>query len=125
MLVRNTSGLIDRLYANVPCPAGACNTAASGTPIVLSGTGAPQLDGAGGPANINLRLAVGQTISGTVTDATTSQPLPAVTVSFFNAAGVEVGEAVTDALGIYVSDGGLAKHRLHPWLTRPAVRQRL
>jgi hypothetical protein len=108
VLVRNASGLIDQLWNNIPCPAGACNIAATGTPIVLTGAGAPTGLAKSGPANINLQLPPGQTISGTVTDAATSQPIPGVTVHFFNAAGVEVGQATTNALGQYVSEGGLA-----------------
>jgi hypothetical protein len=108
VLIRNSSGLIDQLWDNIPCPAGACNIAATGTPIVLTGAGAPAGLAKSGPANINLQLPPGQTISGTVTDATTSQPIPGVTVHFFNSAGVEVGQATTNALGQYVSEGGLA-----------------
>jgi hypothetical protein len=108
VLIRNSSGLIDQLFANIPCPAGACNIAATGTPIVLSGAAAPTVGGKSGPANINLQLPPGQTISGTVTDATSSQPIAGVTVHFFNAAGVEVGQATTNALGQYQSEGGLA-----------------
>lgn len=108
VLIRNSSGLIDQLYDNIPCPAGACNIAATGTPIVLTGTEAPKSGGKSGPANINLQLPPGQTISGTVTDAATSQPIAGVTVHFFNSAGVEVGQATTNALGQYVSEGGLA-----------------
>jgi hypothetical protein len=108
VLIRNSSGLIDQLYDNIPCPAGACNIATTGTPIVLTGAEAPKVGGKSGPANINLQLPPGQTISGTVTDATTSQPIPGVTVHFFNSAGVEVGQATTNALGQYVSEGGLA-----------------
>jgi protocatechuate 3,4-dioxygenase beta subunit len=107
VLIRNSSGLIDQLWNNIPCPAGACNIAATGTPIVLTGAGTPGGLAKSGPANINLQLPPGQTISGTVTDATTSQPIPGVTVYFFNSAGVEVGQATTNALGQYVSEGGL------------------
>lgn len=108
VLIRNSSGLIDQLWSNVPCPAGACNIVATGTPIVLAGTEPAKSGGKSGPANIDLRLPPGQTISGTVRDATTSEPIPDVTVSFFNSAGVEVGQATTNALGQYVSEGGLA-----------------
>ena len=108
VLIRNSSGLIDQLWNNIPCPAGACNIAATGTPIVLTGAGAPAGLAKSGPANINLQLPPGQTISGTVTDAATSQPIPGITVYFFNSAGVEVGQATTNALGQYVSEGGLA-----------------
>ncbi len=102
VLIRNTSGLVDQLFANVPCPAGACNVTALGTPIVLnvrspSGTGT---------ANINLRLPVGQTIAGTVR-GNNNQPLNGVTVFFFDSTGAPSGQAVTDGLGQYISEGSL------------------
>lgn len=106
VLIRNSSGLVDQLYANVPCPAGACNITALGTPIVLSGTRAQRVV-LSGPANINLRLPTGQTIAGTVRDATTSAPLNHVTVYLYNSAGAVVGQAVTDGLGQYLSEGSL------------------
>ncbi|HWS27260.1 MAG TPA: carboxypeptidase regulatory-like domain-containing protein, partial [Xanthomonadales bacterium] len=106
VLIRNTSGLVDQLYANVPCPGGACNVAALGTPIVVTATRMERSIQAG-PANINLRLPVGQTIAGTVRDASNSAPLAGVTVSFFNSAGAVVGQAVTDGLGQYQSEGSL------------------
>ncbi|MCB1599868.1 MAG: carboxypeptidase regulatory-like domain-containing protein [Xanthomonadales bacterium] len=102
ILIRNTSGLVDLLFANTPCPAGACNIPALGTPIVLAATRR-----SGGAANINLRLSVGQTISGTVRDAGNSNPLNGVTVFFFDATGAVAGQAQTDALGAYISQGGL------------------
>lgn len=111
VLIRNTVGLIDRLYDNIDCPGGAC-AISSGTPIVVSGADIPGSATAGGKgsgnAGINVRLPPGQTISGTVRDAATTQPLNGVTVFFFSAAGVEVGQATTNALGQYVSDGGLS-----------------
>ncbi|MCG6117475.1 MAG: carboxypeptidase regulatory-like domain-containing protein [Aquimonas sp.] len=108
VLIRNASGLIDQLYDNVPCPAGACNIPASGTPIVLAATAAAKGTASGGAADIDLQLPPGQTISGTVRDAFNNAPLPEVIVYFFNSAGVEVGQATTNALGQYVSEGGLA-----------------
>lgn len=108
VLIRNASGLIDQLYDSIPCPAGACSIAAIGTPIVLSGAAAAKGSVAGGAADIDLQLPPGQTLSGTVRDASTNAPLPGVTVFFFNSAGVEVGQATTNALGQYVSEGGLA-----------------
>jgi hypothetical protein len=106
VLIRNTSGLVDQLYANVPCPGGACNVAALGTPIVLTGTRTPGAISSG-PANINLRLPTGQTIAGTVRDAGNSAPLPGITITFFNASGAIVGEAQTDGSGQYISAGSL------------------
>lgn len=106
VLIRNSSGLVDQLYANVPCPGGACNITALGTPIVLTGTEAQKVV-LSGPSNINLRLPTGQTIAGTVRDATTLAPLNNVTVYLYNNAGAVVGQAVTDGLGQYLSEGSL------------------
>ena len=108
VLIRNAAGLIDQLYDNIPCPAGACDIAAIGTPIVLAGSRSAKGGSASGAADIDLQLPPGQTVSGTVRDATNNAALPGVTVYFFNAAGVEVGQATTNALGQYVSEGGLA-----------------
>lgn len=105
VLIRNNSGLVDQLYANVPCPAGACNIAALGTPIVLAARSAGSVNT--GPANINLRLPTGQTIAGTVRDAGNNQPLGGVTVYFFDSTGAAVGQALTDGTGQYVSEGSL------------------
>ena len=106
VLIRNSSGLVDQLYANVPCPAGACNVAALGTPIVLSSTRTPGAVNTG-PANINLRLPTGQTIAGTVRDAGSNAPLAGVTVYFFNSSGAAVGQAITNGAGQYLSEGSL------------------
>jgi hypothetical protein len=98
VLIRNDSGLIDLLFPNVPCPAGACNIVALGTPIVLSGASADkQLRSV---ANIDLRLPAGRAIAGKVTQGAT--PLNGVRVSVYNASGAVVGSGVTDALGDYV-----------------------
>jgi hypothetical protein len=108
VLVRNTLGLIDQLYDQVPCPAGACSITTLGTPITVSGPIAPLAIAGGGNNAIDLELPPGQTISGTVRDAGNNQPIAGVTVYFFNSAGVEVGEATTNGEGRYTSDGGLA-----------------
>ena len=105
VLIENDVGLIDRLYANVNCPAGACNVAALGTPIIVGGgRGA----GSGNNAAIDLKLPTGQTIAGTVKDVGTNLPIAGVTVYFFDAAGNLVGDGVTDAIGNYISAGGFA-----------------
>ena len=53
--------------------------------------------------------AAGGAISGRVTDAATTNPLPSVRVRVINADGVQVGTAITDASGrftVVVADGG-------------------
>lgn len=104
VLIRNNSGLIDLLFPNVPCPAGACNITAVGTPIVLSSTrNIGSLRAA--TANIDLRLPAGRSISGRVTRS--GQAASGVTVYVFNINGQVVGSGVTDALGDYVTSGSL------------------
>ena len=103
VLIRNNSGLIDLLFPNIPCPAGACNIVALGTPIVLSGaTHHQQLTAV---ANIDLRLPAGRAIAGKVTRS--GVPLGGVRVSIFDASGAVVAFGTSDALGDYVTDGTL------------------
>lgn len=105
VLVENDVGLIDQLYNAVPCPAGACNIAAVGTPITLTGGRGAAFTST---AAIDLKLATGQTISGHVKDSATNAPLANATVYFFNASRALVGDGVTDALGDFTSSGGFA-----------------
>jgi len=97
VLIRNNSGLIDLLFPNVPCPAGACNVLAVGTPIVLDASRATSA--AQAVANIDLRLPAGRAISGRVTRL--GAPLAEVTVYFFNPLGAVVGSGISDAQGNY------------------------
>ncbi|MBK8283879.1 MAG: carboxypeptidase regulatory-like domain-containing protein [Ahniella sp.] len=103
VLIRNSSGLVDLLYPNAPCPAGACNITASGTPIVLSGTRQAGVNSAF--ASVDLRLPEGREISGQVTRG--GLPFAGVTVSIYNTSGSVVATGVTDALGRYETTGGL------------------
>ena len=115
VLIRNNSGLIDLLFPNAPCPAGACNITAVGTPIVLSAL--RSVDGrnasaqvaqsavARASANVDLRLPSGRAISGRVTRA--GAALAGVTVYIYNATGSVVASGVTDALGDWATSGSL------------------
>lgn len=103
VLIKNNSGLVDVLYPNVPCPAGACNITSVGTPIVLPA--ARSLHSVLATASIDLRLPEGREISGKVTRG--AQPMPGVTVYLYNSAGSVVATGVSDALGDYVTAGGL------------------
>ncbi len=103
VLIRNNSGLIDLLYPNVPCPAGACNITAVGTPIVLSaGRSSNSITSA---ANIDLRLPAGRAISGRVTRS--GLAASGVTVYIFDSAGTVVASGISDGLGDYVTSGSL------------------
>jgi protocatechuate 3,4-dioxygenase beta subunit len=106
VLIRNTSGLIDLLFPNAPCPAGACNITAVGTPIVISGTFAPRSPGSvASVANVDLRLPTGRAVGGRVTRA--GQAAAGVTVYVFDAAGNVVGSGTSDALGDWQTAGSL------------------
>ncbi len=100
VLIRNNSGLIDLLFPNVPCPGGACNITAVGTPITLAA-----LRSITATSNIDLRLPTGRAVAGRVTRG--GQALAGVTVYFYNAAGVVVASGTSDALGDYLSNASL------------------
>ncbi len=100
VLIRNNSGLIDLLYPNAPCPGGACNITAVGTPITLAA-----LRSVNATANIDLRLPAGRAVAGRVTRA--GQALTGVTVYFYDSTGAVVASGTTDALGDYVSNASL------------------
>ena len=100
VLIRNNSGLIDLLFPNAPCPGGACNITAVGTPITLAA-----LRSVNATANIDLRLPSGRALAGRVTRS--GQALSGVTVYFYNASGAVVASGTTDALGDYASNASL------------------
>jgi hypothetical protein len=102
VLIENSSGLIDLLYANVPCPAGACNITALGTPITLSVRAPNQIASV---SNVDLRLPTGRQVSGRVRAGTTPTALADATVYIFNSAGTLVGEGVSDGVGDYLTTG--------------------
>jgi hypothetical protein len=102
VLIENSSGLIDLLYANVPCPAGACNITALGTPITLSVRAPNQVASV---SNIDLRLPTGRQVSGRVRAGASPAALADATVYIFNSTGVLVGEGVSDGLGDYLTTG--------------------
>lgn len=103
VLIKNNSGLVDVLYPSAPCPAGACNITAVGTPIVLPS--ARSANAIAATASIDLRLPEGREISGRVTRG--AQPLSGVTVYVYDSTGRVVASGVTDGLGDYVTAGGL------------------
>ena len=94
----NTVGFINELYDDVPCPVG-CNVG-SGTPIaVAAATTTP---------GINFVLTEGARITGQVTSAATSTPLPNVSVTVFTANGSSAGFATTDGTGSFAVLGLVA-----------------
>jgi hypothetical protein len=91
-----SSGLMGQLYDNLPCPGGNC-TVTSGTAVSVTAPNARP--------NINFALQPGSTITGTVTNATTSAPVSSASVAFFASSGIAVGSTNTDAQGRYTSPG--------------------
>ena len=96
----NTKGFIDELYNDLACPGGACDWAL-GTPLAVTG---------GSPVTANFGLAVGGTISGTVTAAGTGLGIAGVSVRAYGAGAYSSGtfllaSATTDATGAYTITG--------------------
>ena len=94
---QNSLGYADELYNDKPCPGGACT--------VTTGTAVSVTAGAATGA-IDFALVVGGSITGTVTTAGTTTPLPGVTVYFYNSSGTYVsGGVTTNASGVYTKGG--------------------
>jgi len=103
LLIENDLGLIDELYAGVPCPAGACDVPALGTPIVLGG-GRLLRDASAG---IGLELSRGASISGRVVDESSGDPIIGATVYVRDTQGRLVAAGITDGLGDYRTGASL------------------
>jgi len=89
------SGLVGRLYNNLPCLSGSCTITAGTAVTVAASTATP---------NINFTLQAGGTITGTVTNASAT-PVPDASVFFYTSAGALIGSTSTDAQGLYTSPG--------------------
>ena len=92
----NSQGYINEVYNDVQCVR--C--------VVSAGTGVSVAVGTTVPG-INFALAPGGRISGTVTDAATTNPIPGVSVQIFDAAGLQISSSLTTNLGGYISTAGL------------------
>ena len=103
LLIENNLGLIDELYAGVPCPAGACDIPALGTPIVL---GAPRGQGQDA-TGIGLTLDRGASISGRVTDELSGDPIIGASVYVRALNGELAAVGTTDGLGDYQTAASL------------------
>jgi len=90
----NTSGYVDELFDNLPCPAGTC-TPTSGTPIVLTGNQV---------TNTSFALETGGTITGTVTAAGSGALISGTTI-YISSTGGWATTATTDASGHYSRAG--------------------
>ena len=91
----DSSGLLGQLHRNVPCFNGTCNIF-TGTPVALTAPNA---------TTVNFALKTGATITGTVTNASTGAPVPAVSLWYYNNLGQSIFFAQTNAQGVYVTKG--------------------
>ena len=94
----NFDGYIDEAWNNIPCDS-------SCSPIAV-GAGIPVTDGST-TANINLALAGGGRVSGTVVNSATSAPIAGLYLDVYNASNRRVTYGYTNAAGAFVSYGGL------------------
>jgi alpha-tubulin suppressor-like RCC1 family protein/uncharacterized surface anchored protein len=93
----NSLGYIDELYSDLPCPVGTCPPFAAGASVaVTAGTAT---------SDISFALALGGTVTGSVTDATSGAPLANVSVTVYTASGSNAGSATTNASGVYSKTG--------------------
>ncbi len=92
----NDQGYVDELYNDIACPIQSCGDVTGGTPINVT---APLTSA------INIALAPGGRVSGTVTDVTTGQPLAYVTVSLYGPGGTWLGHGYTNGSGVYTTSG--------------------
>jgi len=90
------SNYVDEAYDDVDCPRLKCNLTGSATALTVSGSDI---------GNIDFALRQGGRIAGTVTDADTSNALGGVGIEVYNAAGAQVANGQTDALGNYEIEG--------------------
>jgi len=96
VVTRNTAGFIDEAYDNVPCTG--CDMSSAGTLVTVTG---------GMTTNIDMALATGGGISGTVTRAGGGAPVNA-TLEVYTPTGRLVGLGYTDGSGAYTILTGLA-----------------
>jgi hypothetical protein len=97
----NSAGLINELHNDVPCIEVTCNQSGG---AVLNGDAIAV--GASGATGIDFILAPGTQISGTVI-GDRGDPLSGIFIQVFNAEGVQVGSANTQASGAYTTGAGL------------------
>jgi len=86
---------IDELYDNIVCEPYCDPT--TGTAIILNGS-----------ATADFALQIGGSISGTITDSSTSQPITDASVSIYDSTGSFVSYGYTDSSGNYTVTGSLA-----------------
>lgn len=92
----NTRGLINEVYPNINCIGFACP---NGVGTAISATAATS------PVAVDMDLAVGGLIAGTVKHA--GAPIPGASVSVLDSTGASVTSGTVDAVGAYVTGAGL------------------
>ncbi|TVQ40045.1 MAG: DUF1416 domain-containing protein, partial [Wenzhouxiangella sp.] len=110
LVVLNGDGLVDQLFAGLPCPGGRCDVT-EGTAIVV-GEPEPSTQAAAVSAGRSMRnvgdgpidfvLDAGSLVRGRVTDSQ-GAGIPDAVVTFFNDQGDAIGSASTDGAGRYQS----------------------
>ena len=97
VLTSNYLGYVDEIYDNLPRRGDDFSAA-----TFVGVTAGAAIGG------IDFSLAVGGTITGTVTDAGTAAPLPGVYVYVYSGGGVWIHSVITDASGVYTASGFLS-----------------
>jgi hypothetical protein len=90
------SSYVDELYNDIACPFSSCSPFLGNGVAVTAGSTT---------SNINFGLALGGSISGTITNSSTNAPVQGVTVNVFNTNGSRVRFATTAANGGYTVTG--------------------
>lgn len=103
VVTQNSGGYVDESYDDVPCVFD-CDP--------LLGTGVTVTAGAT-TNDIDFALDVGGSISGTVTDAATDDPISSVVLSVWDSTGKFAGNAYSDSEGNWKSEEGLTSGDYH------------
>lgn len=114
LVVLNGDGLVDQLFAGLPCPGGRCDVTA-GTAIVVGQGDASMQSSAGmirssaraGDSPIDFVLEAGSRVRGQVTDSD-GAAIPDAVITFFNDEGDAIGSATSDGAGRYESSSAFA-----------------
>jgi FIMAH domain len=94
----NSVGFINELYDDLPCPSGCNVSAGTAIPVAAAAT----------TSGVNFVLTAGARITGQVTSAATSLPLPNVSVTVSTPNGSSAGFATTDSTGSFAVGGLVA-----------------
>jgi hypothetical protein len=95
-LTGNQIGYLDELYDDISCAAGDCDLSTGASVSVTTGATT---------SGVDFALARGGAISGTLTDASSSAPVPYQNVEFHDAGGSLVAVSNADSAGAYMSTG--------------------